>query len=204
MKFPDQFEFTNTFSGINFMLTKLNVDGCYMWRCNHLDDLYDWDTARYTKEQLESNFTSGQWITDADLSNDHELVYPFTFQTNNNSDNPYTVDKINGVIKFSDTLETEFGDDLYPESTIKKFIKSGAWIVKSVGKPLEAQTTSVSEAEAPTSDDNIIKLGSFQFDNKAALESIKALTGAVNDLAHAYDYLNAAIAIYEKRKIPNV
>lgn len=199
MKFPDSFEFKSVYSNLQYMLTKVNICGVYMWRCNYVESPDDENTAKYTIAQLESNFTSGHWITEEDLSEEPELVYPFTFEARvGEGDILYTVDKVNGVIKFSSTIDFDYIDDLYTECDIKKFIKSGAWIIKSVGKPLEA----------PTSDKNIIKLGSFQFDNKEALESIKelcegfaVLTKAIEDLGHAYDYLNAASAIYEKKRV---
>jgi hypothetical protein len=131
MNIPHKFTFHN---GDN-LLKLTNINGDYFCTLPHVEaDRIS--SAYYERTNVEHKLHTGKWKIVADLSvaeKEPEMKFPFTFKGRTHGDRIYTVNKhpyrANAVIITSDVGT---GDVTIEQA--REAIKSGTWVVQSVGE----------------------------------------------------------------------
>ena len=175
MKLPNKFEYSNT-DGNKFWMTL--IGGVY-W-CTYVgEDAEEGKTSSWQVSTVEHCLEMGTWIITKNLD-EPELVLPFTYVYDGGTlvykaEQGFTTDKVNIV----SPTGRKVASDWWTKDQCREFIKTGTWIVKSVGEQ--------KSLEAPTSDDKSVSVLSIRVECKEAVASIKELTEALTLLAEAYE-----------------
>lgn len=192
MNIPDEFSFTHAgITEIDYCMTKIMVEGFPTWKCTR-EDMVD-HGVRYNATEIESNVKQGYWVMcepvcKADEPEEPDLVFPFVVEHKDSSETLLIMkgSKAEYVSCKGINPENDTYFDYWSYHQCKDFIKSGIWIVKSVGeqKPVEA----------PVSVANQVDVLPVKIDTEEALKRVKALTNAIKELEEAYNKLKGILS----------